>query len=109
MQSYERLNEPPPDVLRMVGLAVGLWAVIGMAAAGMWPRQQPGPPPGGGPRLVMEAALPALVYAPLPPELATRPMRAKPPPAARKVKAQARRRGGPSLAMRVFSSRNAVN
>jgi len=113
MRSYERLSEPAPDVLMMVGLAVGMWAAIGVVALGVWPRPA-APQMAAAPPLAIEEHVATLFDMPVVPDRAQAqihsptPTQANPPDR-RKVKVKPRKRAGPSLAVRIFSPRNSVN
>ena len=94
MESADKGNEPTPNVLLMLALAVGMWGLLylGLRAAG----------PGRNPDIAVEAeSVPQLANLSNQPQV-TLPTRTR-------AKATRQRRFGPSLAARVFSRSTSLN
>jgi hypothetical protein len=94
MQGTDHADHPAPNVLLMVALALGMWGLVYLGAASLWPRQSPA--------LAVESVhAPQLASLTAPPQMKS-PMRTG-------VKAKRTRRIGPSLAQRVLRPSTSLN
>ncbi len=94
MQSIHKANEPAPKVYVMLAMAAGMWGLLYLGAATVWPRDRSD--------LTVEGRhAPQLASLTHHPEVRL--------PARTKVKAKRNRRTGPSFANRVFRSSTSLN
>jgi len=94
MHSTQKANEPAPKVYVMLAMAAGMWGLLYLGAATVWPRDRSD--------LTVEGR-----HAPQLASLTDHPKVRL--PARAKVKAKRNRRMGPSFANRVFGSSTSLN
>jgi hypothetical protein len=94
MQGLHKANEPAPKVYVMLAMAAGMWGLVYLGAASVWPRDRANLAVEGGhtPQLASLADHPKV-------KLPTRG----------RVKAKRKRRMGSSFANRVFRSSTSLN
>jgi hypothetical protein len=94
MHSTQKANEPAPKVYVMLAMAAGMWGLLYLGAATVWPRDRSD--------LTVEGR-----HAPQLASLTDHPKVRL--PTRTKVKAKRNRRIGPSFANRVFRSSTSLN
>lgn len=108
MHSIDRPPKPVPNVLNLIGMAAGVWAVIGLAITSAWPPRSPQTSP------IETGASWLLAYPPDPPDIsaaAASPARkqASRTMARAHVKYRRKRGAATTFATRTLSSRISLN
>ena len=96
MEGANKANEPVPNVLLMLAMAAGMWGLVYLGVASVWPREV------NRPSVAVEREnVPHLA------SLTNQPQAKL--PTRNKLKAKRKRRMGPSLAERVFKPSTSLN